>query len=98
MSPGVIVCITTPTRADDDDGDDDDDDDADGSDVESAADDDRLGLEMLQAEVRALWATITEDLQLLQVKEFMMEKRTLSKQVEQQAAVKMWCEALLLRG
>jgi hypothetical protein len=92
-SPGVLVCISTIVGAGDSDGSQDS--------LSSSTEDgeDQLDLEYAQAVIRDCWSKIKEnrDLGKSEIREVMMVADNL-KTEEKEAAVRMWCDSLRLRG
>jgi hypothetical protein len=88
QSPGVLVCISTVVGADDPD-----------DLVNSENAEEALDFDFAQAMIRDCWSKIKDnrDLGKSEVKEIMMATEDLKNQ-EKQAAVRMWCDALRLRG
>jgi hypothetical protein len=92
-SPGVLVCISTIVGAGDSDGS--------QESLSSSTEDgeDQLDLEYAQAVIRDCWSKIKEnrDLGKSEIREVMMVADNL-KTEEKEAAVRMWCDSLRLRG
>jgi hypothetical protein len=93
QSPGVLVCISVVIGADDPD---------DLLNSETSASEngaESFDFDSAQAMIRECWSKIknNRDLGKSEVKEFMMATEDLAKQ-EKQAAIRMWCDALRLRG
>jgi hypothetical protein len=93
QSPGVLVCISISI------GEDDHDDLLNSETTASENGVESLDFEFAQAMIRDCWSKIksNRDLGKSEVKEFMMATDDLKKQ-EKQSAIRMWCEALRLRG
>jgi hypothetical protein len=93
QSPGVFVCISTTVGAADQDGI--------QSSLNSETEDreDQIDLEYAQALIRDCWSKIKEnrDLGKSEIREVMMTSGNLQNQ-QKEAAVRMWCEGLRLRG
>ena len=91
-SPGVVICITTPCGA--------------GDDVDSIPNtQEPLGPDDfadLQSELRGLWKHLTNgmDFGKSEIREFKQIAQHFDgkKDLEQEAVVRMWCEALRVRG
>ena len=100
-SPGVVVCISTTLGAEDTDG---NMDSGYGTMENGAAmqvDEEDLDIEYAQAVVRDCWSRIKDgrDLGRSEIREVMMASTTTNKKgQEQEAAVRMWCDALRMRG
>jgi hypothetical protein len=96
QSPGVVVCISTTVSTYDAS-------DATGEGENGAAADSReeIDLDCAQASIRAFWNKIKagRDLGRAEAREIMMTRRNdMGPEDERQAVVRMWCEALRLRG
>jgi hypothetical protein len=88
QSPGVLICISTNIGTDDPD------------DLPNTENAERaLDFDFAQAMIRDCWNKIKDnrDLGKSEIKEIMMAREDLRNQ-EKQAAVRMWCEALRVRG
>lgn len=101
MSPGIVVCITTTVGA----GDADDNLDSGYMSMENGAamdvDDQEIDFEYAQTVIRECWNTIKDgrDLGRSEVREVMMTPVAPAKKgQERDAAVRMWCEVLRMRG
>ena len=101
MSPGIVVCITTTVGAEDTD----DSLDSGYTSMENGAavhvDDQEIDFEYAQTVIRECWSRIKQgrDLGRSEVREVMMTpKIPVKKGQERDAAVRMWCEILRMRG
>ncbi|KAF2819459.1 hypothetical protein CC86DRAFT_146416 [Ophiobolus disseminans] len=95
QSPGVVVCISTLV------GEDSFDDGTDGASVPFEEDgDDDYNFVYAQTMVRECWNLVKEGLDLgrSEVREVMMAPEYVNGNREKDAAVRMWCETLRLRG
>jgi hypothetical protein len=92
QSPGVLVCISISIGEDGPD-------DPTSENIASENGAESLDFEFAQAMIRDCWnkIKINRDLGKSEVKEFMMATEDLKNQ-EKQSAIRMWCEALRLRG
>lgn len=101
LSPGIVVCITTTVGAEDAD----DNLDSGYTSMENGAaldvDDQEIDFEYAQTVIRECWSKIKDgrDLGRSEVREVMMTPvATAKKGKERDAAVRMWCEVLRMRG
>ncbi|KAF2025402.1 hypothetical protein EK21DRAFT_116879 [Setomelanomma holmii] len=93
-SPGVLVCISTAV------GDDSSDDTGDKMNGAVENGDDTLDFDYAQSIIRDCWGKIKDgrDLGRSEVREVMMAKDNVHGIKEKEATVRMWCDALRLRG
>jgi hypothetical protein len=93
QSPGVLVCISTIVGAGESDG------PQESLNSSTEDGDDQFDLEYAQATIRDCWSKIKEnrDLGKSEIREVMMVADNLKIQ-EKEAAVRMWCDGLRLRG
>ncbi|KAF1847342.1 uncharacterized protein K460DRAFT_383767 [Cucurbitaria berberidis CBS 394.84] len=99
-SPAVVVCISTGVGAADTV---EDSQDSGYQSVENGADgdgDEGLDVEYAQSVIRDCWSKITEgrDLGRSEIREVMMALEDVNSVQERDAAVRMWCEVLRMRG
>lgn len=94
LSPGVVVCISTMVGTDDDEW------EATTAAAPPAEEEDAIDFDYPKAIIRDCWSTIKQgrDLGKSEVKEVMMAPEYVSGTQEKDAAVRMWCEALRMRG
>lgn len=100
QSPGVVVCITTTV------GEEDADENTDVGNLAvqndtATADEDEPDFDYAQAIIRDCWNNIKEgrDLGRFEIREVMMAPSlTTAEEREREAAVRMWCDILRLRG
>lgn len=101
-SPGIVLCITVAVGAEAaDDGGADSGYTSTDNGAAMQVDEEDVDFEHAQAVIRDCWNTIKEgkDLGRSEVREFMMAPAALAKKgQERDEAVRMWCEALRLRG
>lgn len=100
-SPGVVVCISTALGAEDADGNMQSGYDSVENGTAMDVDDDEVDIEYAQTVVRDCWSKIKDgrDLGRSEVKEVMMAPVTTNRKgQEQEAMVRMWCDALRMRG
>lgn len=94
LCPGVVVCISTIVGAADAEH------EPDMPAASPAAGEDGIDFDYAQAIIRACWAKIKEgrDLGKSEVKDAFMAPEHVSDTDEKDAAVRMWCEILRMRG
>ncbi|KAF2714742.1 hypothetical protein K504DRAFT_486572 [Pleomassaria siparia CBS 279.74] len=93
VSPGVVVCITTVTGGD---GYAEETDSGYGGDTEDI----EMDIEELEGEVRQVWNVIKKGIDFGKgdIREVMMGRDALNGETQKEAVVRMWCDALKLRG
>ncbi|KAH6877881.1 hypothetical protein BKA58DRAFT_376115 [Alternaria rosae] len=100
-SPGVVVCISTTLGAEDTDGNMNSGYGTMENGTAMEVDEEEVDIEYAQAVVRDCWSRIKDgrDLGRSEIREVMMASNTTSKKgQEQEATVRMWCDALRMRG
>ncbi|KAF9691620.1 hypothetical protein EKO04_010484 [Ascochyta lentis] len=92
-SPGVVVCISTIAGGDEDAA------EVNGA-ANGAAAEEEVEFEFAQATIRGFWGKLREgrDLGRSEVREVLMTPKEGGNAEEKEAAVRMWCEVLRLRG
>lgn len=101
LSPGVVVCISTTLGAEDADNHVNSGYDTTENGTAMDVDEEQVDIEYAQTVVRDCWSKIKDgrDLGRSEIREVMMAPVTTGKKSqEQEAMVRMWCNALRLRG
>jgi hypothetical protein len=99
-SPGVVVCISTTLGAEGADNNMNSGYDTTENGTAMDVDEEEVDVEYAQTVVRDCWSKIKDgrDLGRSEVKEVLMAPATAKKGQEQEAMVRMWCDALRMRG